>query len=250
MDELMFKNAASARLQDLLVDHEDVQEFLRQLSLLTASSLSARGTTFCGITLQRSREERFTVASSDDEALEMDEIQYAYGEGPCLHAIEIQAEVHIADSAQDDRWPEYMERIRAFGIRSMYSVPLRLGGDARAAMNLYAKDASVFDEDFRRVARAYAEEASQALLLAVRVAQHAATVEDLRAVLDSRTDIDLAVGIIMGQNRCTQREAFETLRRASNGRNIKLRALAREMVAKLNGAPAQTHFGAHRDGLG
>ncbi|WP_342023384.1 GAF and ANTAR domain-containing protein [Arthrobacter citreus] len=238
------ETAPWAQLQDLLVHHEDVQDFLRALAGLTASSLSIRGTTYCGITFQNSRDHRFTVASSDREALQMDEIQYEFGDGPCLEAIRIQDEVHVGNAAEDQRWPEYMESIRDYGIRSMYSVPLELGGQAKAAMNLYAKDPDVFDEEFRRVARTYAAEASHALLLAVRISQHAATVEDLQAVLASRTDIDLAVGIIMGQNRCTQQEAFDTLRRASNGRNVKLRDLAAEIVGRLNGEPGTTHFAA------
>lgn len=242
MDDSSTSTAPWAQLQDLLVHHEDVQDFLQELAVLTASSLSLRGTTYCGITFQRSRDHQFTVASSDAEALQMDEIQYSFGDGPCLHAIRIQDEVHVGNAATDVRWPEYMDCIRNYGIGSMYSAPLKLGGDAKAAMNLYARDPDLFDEDFRRVARTYAAEASHALLLAVRVSQHASTVEDLQAVLASRTDIDLAVGIIMGQSRCTQQEAFETLRRASNSRNVKLRVLAAEIVERLNGAPANTHF--------
>ncbi|MCC9197230.1 GAF and ANTAR domain-containing protein [Arthrobacter sp. zg-Y820] len=246
MEDQRTDAAPWVRLQDLLMQHEDVQDFLHALAVLTSSSLSTRGTVYCGITLQRSRNHQFTVASSDGEALQLDEIQYAFGDGPCLDAIRVQDEVHVGNAATDSRWPEYMEHIRDVGIRSLYSVPLKLGGEAKAAMNLYAKDPDVFDEDFRRVARTYAAEASHALLLAVRVSQHVATVEDLQAVLASRTDIDLAVGIIMGQDRCTQREAFDTLRRASNSRNIKVRVLAAEIVGRLNGEPGTTHFAAGR----
>lgn len=242
MEKTRLETSPWAQLQDLLIHHEDVQDFLQALAVLSASSLSIRGTTLCGITFQRSPGHQFTVASSDGEALMMDEIQYAFGDGPCLHAIRIQDEVHVADSAADQRWPEYMEHISGFGIRSIYSVPLMLGGQAKAAMNLYAKDPSVFDEEFRRVARTYAAEASHALLLAVRVSAHAATVDDLQAVLASRTNIDLAVGIIMGQSRCSQQEAFNTLRRASSSRNVKVRVLAEEIVGRLNGVPGQTHF--------
>ncbi|WP_104053352.1 MULTISPECIES: GAF and ANTAR domain-containing protein [unclassified Arthrobacter] len=242
MDDSSTTRAPWAQLQDLLVHHEDVQDFLSELAVLTASSLSLRGTTYCGITFQRSRDHQFTVASSGSEALQMDELQYAFGDGPCLHAIRIQAEVHVRNAATDSRWPEYMDCIRNYGIRSMYAVPLKLGGHAKAAMNLYAKSPDVFDEDFRRVAQTYAAEASQALLLAVRVSQHAATVEDLQGVLASRTTIDLAVGIIMGQSSCTQQEAFDILRRASNSRNVKVRVLAGEIVERLNGEPAATHF--------
>lgn len=242
MDDRTTDTAPWAQLQDLLVHHEDVQDFLQALAELTASSLSARGTTYCGITLQRSRDHQYTVASSDSEALQMDEIQYAFGDGPCLHAIRIDDEVHVGNAAVDERWPQYMAHIREYGIRSMYSVPLKLGGQSKAAMNLYAKDPEVFDAEFRLVARTYAAEASRALLLAVRISQHATTVEDLQSVLASRTDIDLAVGIIMGQDRCTQQEAFDTLRRASNARNVKVRELAADIVGRLNGVPGSTHF--------
>ena len=50
--------------------------------------------------------------------------------------------------------------------------------------------------------------------------------------MQHRTVIDLAVGIIMGQNRCgSQEEAVAILKTASNHRNMKLRDLAAELVA-------------------
>lgn len=242
MDDLRSATATAAQLQDLLIHHEDVLEFLQHLARLSASSLSTRGTVYCGITLQRSRGHSYTVASSESVALEMDEMQYAFDDGPCLHALRIHEAIYVPDTAADEHWPDYMKHVVSQGVRSMYAVPLALEGHARAALNLYSRSANTFDEDFQRVARAYASEASQALRLAVRMSQRASTVEDLQAVLQSRTDIDLAIGIIMGQNRCSQSEAFETLKRASNSRNLKLKVLAGEIVAKLNGAPSQTHF--------
>ncbi|WP_091601045.1 GAF and ANTAR domain-containing protein [Arthrobacter koreensis] len=242
MDDLRSATATAAQLQDLLIHHEDVLEFLQQLARLSASSLSSMGTVYCGITLQRSRGHNYTVASSESAALEMDEMQYAFDDGPCLHALRVHEAVDVADTSADQRWPEYMRHVVAQGVRSIYAVPLRLEGHARAALNLYSRSAMTFDEDFKRVARTYAEEASMALRLAVRMSQRAATVEDLQSVLQSRTDIDLAIGIIMGQNRCSQSEAFDTLKRASNSRNLKLKVLAGEIVANLNGAPSETHF--------
>ncbi|MBD8042540.1 GAF and ANTAR domain-containing protein [Arthrobacter sp. Sa2BUA2] len=242
MDDLRSGTATAAQLQDLLVHHEDVLEFLQHLARLSSSSLSSRGMVYCGITLQRSRELTFTVASSDSTALEMDEMQYAFDDGPCLHALRVHEPVHVPDTSRDERWPEYLKHVVAQGVNTMYAVPLDLEGHSRAALNLYSRSPGVFDEEFQRVARTYAAEASLALRLAVRMSQRATTVEDLQAVLQSRTDIDLAIGIIMGQNRCTQHEAFETLKRASNSRNLKLKVLAGEMVARLNGAPSETHF--------
>ncbi|WP_434994683.1 GAF and ANTAR domain-containing protein [Arthrobacter sp. Ld5] len=232
----------AARLQDLLVDHPDVHAFLQELAEYTAGVLGADGDTYCGITLQRSVHEQFTVGSSGATARAMDEVQYEHDDGPCLHALRVHDEVFVADARTESRWPEFMEHIMRNGVGAMFCLPLDLEGQARAALNLYAEDASVFSEDYRRVARAFAVQASQALKLAVRVAQHAATAEDLHAVLQTRTEIDLAVGIIMGQDNCSQKDAFDKMRRASNSRNVKIRVLAAGMVAGLNGVVPRAHF--------
>lgn len=46
-----------------------------------------------------------------------------------------------------------------------------------------------------------------------------------------------AVGIIMGQNRCTADEAFEVLCSISQNRNVKLRDIATDMVTAVGGQP-------------
>lgn len=66
--------------------------------------------------------------------------------------------------------------------------------------------------------------------------------DDLGAAMESRTTIDLAAGIIMGQNRCPQNEAMAILAKASSGRNKKLRDVAARLVSSFDGAPATTHF--------
>lgn len=60
-------------------------------------------------------------------------------------------------------------------------------------------------------------------------------VEQLKAALTSRTTIDQAIGILMAQNRCGPDEAFEILAKASSNRNVKLRELARQIVAATTG---------------
>lgn len=232
----------AAHLQDLLVDHPDVRSFLQEVAEFTAATLGAKGTTYCGITLQQTRNELLTVGFSDEQARSMDEVQYAHDDGPCLHALRADEEVFIGDTGAEERWPEFMRQIADNGVGAMFCLPLHLEGRARAALNLYAEHSAVFTEEFRQVARAFSVQASQALRLCVRVAQHAATAEDLQTVLQSRTEIDLAVGIIMGQDKCSQQDAFDKLRRASNARNVKLRVLATGMVKGYNGSHPQAHF--------
>ncbi|MHA7210473.1 ANTAR domain-containing protein [Arthrobacter sp. MDT1-65] len=65
----------------------------------------------------------------------------------------------------------------------------------------------------------------------------------MRTAMESRTTIDLAVGVIMGQNRCSQDEAIKILRAASSGRNVKLRDLASNVLVSLGQTgPVRTHF--------
>lgn len=78
--------------------------------------------------------------------------------------------------------------------------------------------------------------------MVLRVSKHANTSSDLKAAMESRTTIDIAIGIIMGQNRCTQTEAYDMLKRASNAQNVKVRDIAERMVSGISSSPAETHF--------
>ncbi|WAP50681.1 ANTAR domain-containing protein [Arthrobacter sp. ATA002] len=71
---------------------------------------------------------------------------------------------------------------------------------------------------------------------------HKSTAEHLRAALESRTTIDLAVGIIMVQNKCSQDEAFAILHRAAGNRNVKLRDLVSRVVQAVTAETVKTHF--------
>ena len=58
----------------------------------------------------------------------------------------------------------------------------------------------------------------------------------------NRTAINLACGIVMGQNRCSQSEAMDILIKVSSHRNQKLRVVAEEMLSNLTGGDIRTHF--------
>jgi len=75
------------------------------------------------------------------------------------------------------------------------------------------------------------------LALAVRIAERTEMSKHLQTALASRAVIDQALGIIMGQNRCSADEAFEVLRTASQNRNVKLRDIAAEMITAVSGQP-------------
>jgi AmiR/NasT family two-component response regulator len=61
-------------------------------------------------------------------------------------------------------------------------------------------------------------------------AEYEAKIANLETALRTNRRIGIAIGIVMSQHRCTDLEAFETLRQLSQHRNRKLRELAEEVI--------------------
>lgn len=230
-------------VQDLLLDSPEVHDFLEDLAGYAAASLSTPGNdVYCGITLLRERSAA-TVASSGAKARALDEIQYQFGDGPCLMTSREQVLVHIPDLGKDTTFPDYNARALEGGIHSVLAVPFDLSTEkTKAGCNLYAEKTHAFSPDDVRRAQDFVTQAAKGLRLAVMISAHAEQAQHLRAAMSSRTVIDTAVGVVIAQNHCTQQEAMDILTKASSHRNIKLRDLAATLVQKAGGGIPQTHF--------
>lgn len=237
------KNCMAALLQDMVLDSDGVQEFLDGLVEVASTAFTGSyGDVFCGVTLLRPRS-MTTVASSSAQAKVMDEVQYGFNDGPCLRAAREGYTVHIPDFLTESRFPEYREAIAGYGVRSALGIPIRLDAGASAGLDFYSTMPNAFTDTSIAVAEGFARDASKSLRLAVRIASLNDITEHMRTAMESRTTIDLAVGAIMGQNRCNQDEAMTILRSASQGRNVKLRDLASNLLTSLGQTtPVRTHF--------
>lgn len=221
-------------LQDALLGTESVEQFLHEMALLAVGLVS--GGLSCGMTMQPSGRP-VTLACSDQVAAQVDEVQYELDDGPCLHAMRHAQIVRIKDTSEKARWPEFEAQAEAHGIRSCLALPLNADGKPVGALNLYAPAASAFGAAEVRRAENFAEYASGALTLAMRMASHAALIEQLRSSLTSRTVIDQAIGIIMAREHCAQARAFAIMRSASQKSNTKLRDIATAIVTSVTGEP-------------
>lgn len=234
---------ANDQVQNLILDSADFEDFLNELARFSAHQVAGTGDdALCGITLLRDRKAA-TIGWSSDSAREVDEIQYSLSQGPCLTAAKEEREVHVPDLHHENRWgPDYAKAVASHGLRSVLSVPFNLQGEAKAALNLYSDVPNKFDEKATAKARGFTREISQALRLAVRFSLHTDSAANLRATLESRTIIDIAVGIVMAQNRCSQKAAVTILTEASSNSNTKLRDIARSLVDSVGGMGTRTHF--------
>jgi GAF domain-containing protein len=200
----------------------------------------------CGITARR---DGFpvTLASSDQRALRVDQIQYDRAEGPCLTTLTTGEVNDVQDLTREDRWPVYREEVLREGLRCSLSLPLTAGGRTAGALNLYGfRQPKLFGATDRRRADLFAAQASTALTLMTHQLQQSDVTRQLEQALDSRSFIDQALGILMAQQRCTADEAFTLLRLHSQNNNRKLRDVAADLVQRVTGAPPVSGRRFHR----
>jgi GAF domain-containing protein len=225
-----------AELQNALLGSESIERFLHDLAV-RAARLVTSGLS-CGMTIGP-QGRPVTVACSEPEAARVDEVQYELDDGPCLHAMRDGRLVRIDDTADQERWPRFEELAASRGIRSCLALPLVAEGKSVGALNLYARSAAAFGTTEVLRAQSFADNASGAVAIALRLASYAALTDQLRSSLASRTVIDQALGVIMAQQRCTQEQAFAILRAASQNTNVKLRDIASAIVTGVSGEQPQ-----------
>ncbi|MDQ0734490.1 GAF and ANTAR domain-containing protein [Arthrobacter agilis] len=229
-------------LQNLVLDSRDVTQFLDDLAQVAAGYLSTpERVVLCGVTLIRPRHAE-TLASSSPAALALDRIQHSFGDGPCLAATRTQQIVQVRDTRADGRWPEYHAAVARQGMLSILGVPIPLEGEANCGLNLYSDIVDGFTPEAVRAAEVFAREASKSLRLAVRIAHLSEKADHLTSALESRTTTDLAAGIVMGQNKCSQTAAIVILKSAAGRRQVRLRDVAAEVVASVTDDVPVTHF--------
>lgn len=233
---------SSGQLAGLILDSADLNDFLGAFAEHTAKRFAASGAEVgCGITVLRGRRPAST-GFSDSRARRLGDLQRTGESGPCIDAARRQATVHMAQLDSEVRWPDFVAGARTHGVASLAAAPVNLLPDGPAALLLHSTRSGHFDQPSVHRLEDFIGRAEPSLRLAIRFFGHANTARDLKAALESRTVIDQAVGVIMGQNRCSQHEAFTMLRSASGRRNLKLRELARQIVAAAGGTAPRTHF--------
>ena len=168
-----------------------------------------------------------TRAFTGDLVLRLDEVQYGLREGPCSAALQGAESVSVSSLRAEHRWPRYVPQAQAAGVRSQMAIKLHLNRHAVGGMNFYSTSCDDVSLDAQAFAQLFASHASIAL-------GHARERDNLNEAVQTRKVIGQAIGIIMERHQMSEDQAFAYLVRASSHENIKLRAVAQELVDERN----------------
>lgn len=204
----------------------DVRATLDRLVTLAAAGID--GCDHAGVFVVEG--DRVTApAATGPVAVEIDALQQQLNEGPCLDAITDGGVVYASDLTDSTPWPVWASAAVAAGVRSSLSVALRTN-EQRGALNCYGTLPHAFGTLDLGKATVLATLAGLALGAADDKQQSDRFASNLEAALVTRELIGQAQGIVMARERITADQAFDVLRRASQHLNMKLRAVAQDVV--------------------
>jgi len=191
-------------------------------AIVRAAQQTVPGFEHVGISITHSNGTIETRAGTGQLVWEVDELQYKLAEGPCYDAIRHGGVTVMDDVDQEDRWPRYVDEVRRLGLHAQMGLQLYTDDGTLGGLNFYSWKPGV-DPDAVQLAELFAAHAA----IALGRARHE---HQLNESVASRQAIGTAVGIIMERYRIPEDRAFQFLVRASSTSNIKLRAIAQEIV--------------------
>ncbi len=209
---------------------DDLTPYLERL--VQAVNAHLDGCDAVGVTViieDRPRTAAYTTAGT----LEIDAVQYAVGDGPCLDAFRNGRENLVDFSGGEQRWPAFMQGCSPGAVQSLLALPLASGGRRYGALNLYGHEVHAFDHTDLQLARMAAGRAADALAAAVLLAGAREVSGQMEQAMASRAVIEQAKGVLMGRHSIDETVAFELLRRQSQEQNLKLRTLAAQIVGEV-----------------
>lgn len=212
-----------------LHERRSVDEILRTIASVTCGSVP--GFDQVGISTPHRTGHVVTRVFIGDLVLRLEGIQYGLWEGPCVDTMTGADLVTASGLRHEQRWARYVPQAVALGVRSQLALRLRDGDRTIGSINLYSTVSDDVDHYAQALAEVLASHSASALSRAQERAQ-------LTEALHSRTIIGPAIGILMERYDIDEDRAFALLVRTSSRTNVKLRAVAQQILDERNSEQA------------
>jgi hypothetical protein len=222
-------DVASRRVAEILraawARSPDGADLPASLAETCARSLPVSGV---GLALMTAEGPAGTIAATDGPALQLEELQFTLGEGPCVDASATGRPVLQPDLALTApvRWPAFAGGALDAGIRAVFAFPLRVGAIRVGVLDLYRDKAGPLSREELTDALSFADAATLVLLHA----QAGSPVSGAVPVLDERAEVHQATGVVSVQAAVGLAEALVLLRARAFAEERPLGDLARDVL--------------------
>jgi transcriptional regulator with GAF, ATPase, and Fis domain len=212
----------------LVTDVNDIGGLLRRLCSAAAAALAASGV---GLSVLAQDGQRAISTGSDAASEKLEDLQFLFGEGPCIDALAARRPVLVAhlDEAAFCRWPGYAPAAHEGGIRAVFAFPLQVGAARLGALDVFRTDPGSLSAAELRQALLFAEVAVSTLLDGQADATDG-TVGGLADQIAHSAALFQAQGMVMAQLDVTLAEALTRIRAYTFAENLTLHDVAAEIV--------------------
>jgi GAF domain-containing protein len=166
-----------------------------------------------------------SVAATSPLAVDIDDLQQRFREGPCVDAAVGHSMVVCNDLREDPRWPRFSEAAVAVGVHSLMSFQLYTHDGRMGALNLFGLKPDAFTVEVEAIGAMLATHAAIALIANDAQLQ-------FQSALASRDIIGQAKGMIMERFNVDAVRAFELLTKLSQSSNTRVAEIAEEIVSR------------------
>ena len=221
----------SVLLAGLARDRQDGTGFGTRLS---EACVDVVGVTGAGIMLMIDEHNLASLANSDRVSGVVEELQFTFGEGPCVDAYRTGRPVLERDLAHPVmlRWPAFSAAALDAGVLAIFGFPLQIGAVRLGALDLYCDHPGDLDRDQLSDALVLADAVTHELLAVQASAEPGVLGAGLEDVTNLRVAVHQASGMVSVQLNIPIGDALVRLRAYAYAEGRPINDVARDVVAR------------------
>lgn len=187
-----------------------------------------------GIMLMAERAHQGTLHATDQRISQLEELQNATAEGPCIDSYNLGRPVLEPDLADQGlrTWPLLARAALDAGIAALFSFPLQLDDTSVGALNLYRDRPGPLTPDQTADARLLAAVAAREVLSLQAEATPGSLPDQIGDLSGDRAAIEQATGMASAQLEIAIPQAAAVLRERARAEGRPLAEVARAIVAR------------------
>jgi hypothetical protein len=195
-------------------------------------ALSATGV---GVSVMAENGVHGMATASDPATARIEELQFTFGEGPCVDAFTTSRPVLVSDLADGAirRWPIYGPAVHDAGIRAVFAFPLQVGAARLGVLDVFRALPGPLSRHELGEALTFADRAVTALLDGQEHAMRALDgLDGLDEAIEHRAEVFQAQGMVMVQLCVPIAEALVRIRAYAYAEGRSLTDVAADIVAR------------------